>query len=120
MDSKVPNDIIVKDEVITGLILLQNVNDENHLSGILLLKRNKALYIKSGDMNFESTSGGYDILIEFKKWLDSKNIIDISLEYINDSIADCHSINLDKFVHSENNLHSISFEKWVLNEYERG
>jgi hypothetical protein len=65
------------------IILIQNSDNLDELSGILNLGNNIGIYLESGNMSFNSTHGGMLVLRSFRNWINSKKIVNVNIVFLN-------------------------------------
>lgn len=63
------------------IILIQNSDNLDELSGILNLGNNIGIYLEN--MSFNSTHGGMLVLRSLRNWINSKKIVNVNIVFLN-------------------------------------
>ncbi len=129
-DARFMDRCIVKPESMSRLVLIQNPDNENELSGMITIDDrnggfvNRAILIQEGNINFASRHGGKLALQVFRKWLNDKaphllsgceiKFIDIDMDNVDvwDHVLDEFMYEIDES-NDENEMLLSSFSNWV-------
>lgn len=94
------------------IILIQNSDNLDELSGILNLGNNIGIYLESGNMSFNSTHGGMLVLRSFRNWINSKKIVNVNIVFLNNE--EFRKVSNDKYFDyiMFENIPTINVEKF--------
>jgi len=94
------------------IILIQNSDNLDELSGILNLGNNIGIYLESGNMSFNSTHGGMLVLRSLRNWINSKKIVNVNIVFLNNE--EFRKVSNDKYFDyiMFENIPTINVEKF--------
>jgi len=94
------------------IILIQNSDNLDELSGILNLGNNIGIYLESGNMSFNSTHGGMLVLRSLRNWISSKKIVNVNIVFLNNE--EFRKVSNDKYFDyiMFENIPTINVEKF--------
>ncbi len=65
---------IVKPKALTRAVLVQDAAERDSLFALLFVDERRAVLVRAGNMNFDSTGGGRQQLLRFRNELDRANV----------------------------------------------
>lgn len=94
------------------IILIQNSDNLDELSGILNLGNNIGIYLESGNMSFNSTHGAMLVLRSLRNWINSKKIVNVNIVFLNNE--EFRKVSNDKYFDyiMFENIPTINVEKF--------